>query len=105
MAWATDPARAKSVEADKAYIIAAKTGPLTWWKPDRGYRDDKGEFHYPGPRGLGLTPTLVAEAEAELDGYRSFAPGEVENCPNTFSEGLRLIAIAASRRGAAVQLN
>jgi hypothetical protein len=84
-------------EKRKVDLAAAKKGPLTWWKPDSGYKDADGKFHYLGPRGLGLSPALIAKAEAELDGYRSFAPGEVENRPDTFSENLGVIAVAANR--------
>jgi hypothetical protein len=84
-------------EKRTADLVAAKKGPLTWWKPDSGYRDANGKVHCLGPRGLGLSPALIAKAEAELDGYRSFAPGEIENCPDTFSGNVSLIATAAHR--------
>jgi hypothetical protein len=89
---------AKRIAEDKAAVVAAKEGPLTWWKPDDGYRDANGKVHHLGPRGFGLSPVLIAEAEAELDGYRSFAPGEVENRPKTMAENGLLIAVAANRK-------
>lgn len=91
IAWFTDPKteadRIRFRETRKVDLVAAKNGPLTWWSPADSYN---------GPRGLLLSPTLIAKAEAELDGYRSFAPDEV-GCPNDMRENARLIAVAANR--------
>jgi hypothetical protein len=71
----TDPAerarRAKYVEELKADLIAAKTGPLTWYiaDDDHWYKDADGKVQFLGPRGLGLTVAKVAAAEAYLDGF------------------------------------
>jgi hypothetical protein len=93
----TTPAhQAKRIAELKADIVAAKKGPLTWYSFKNWYEDEKGQRHLLGPRGLGLSPALIAKAEAELDGYRSFAPGEVD-CPDTMAENARLIGVAANR--------
>jgi hypothetical protein len=71
----TDPAecarRAKYVEEMKADLVAAKTGPLTWYTPDDQcwYEDADGKVERLGPRGLGLSVAKVAAAEAYLDGF------------------------------------
>jgi hypothetical protein len=88
---AAQAARANRIAEDKAAVAAAKEGPLTWWRPDEGYEITRFD-----PRGLTLSPALIAKAEAELDGYSGFAPGEVENC-GRYPENIRLIATAAHR--------
>jgi hypothetical protein len=87
---------AESRERHKADLAAAKTGPLTWWKPDSGYRDANGKVHRLGPRGLGLKPALIAKAVAELNGYHNFTAAQV-NRAGTLGNNTLLVAIAAHR--------
>ncbi|MFZ0599810.1 MAG: hypothetical protein WAN05_00175 [Roseiarcus sp.] len=80
--WNDPERQAKRIAEMKEEVIAAKTGPLTWylsedeyvarhiameakWQPEWG---KKPTLERQGPRGMGLSVALVAAAEAELDG-------------------------------------
>jgi hypothetical protein len=75
----TDPAErarsAKYVEELKADLIAAKTGPITWYVSEEAYvarqlaAGARPPLERQGPRGLGLSVAKVAAAEAYLDGF------------------------------------
>jgi hypothetical protein len=69
----------------RAKIEAAKSGPLNWVNlNDRG------------PHGqMGLKPNLIADAEAELDGYRHYTDEEVKKHEDTWS-GVRVMVAEAA---------
>lgn len=102
----TDPAErarsAKYVEEMKADLIAAKTGPLTWYTSDddRWYKDANGKVHRSGPRGLGLSVAKVAAAEAYLDGFARVEAEPVDGgrWSTAFAQRMAL----AANRGVAV---
>ena len=101
----TDPAErarsAKYVEELKADLVAAKTGPLTWYIPDddHWYKDANDKVHFLGPRGLGLTVAKVAAAEAYLDGFARVEAEPVDG--GRWSPAFKhRMAIAANRTAA-----
>jgi hypothetical protein len=89
--------RAKFTAMDRADIAAAKTGPLTWYTPDcdSWYKDADGKVQRLGPRGLGLSVTNVAAAEAELDGFTRHGAKPVDD--GRWASALQRMAIAANR--------
>lgn len=100
----TDPAErarsAKYVEEMKADLIAAKTGPLTWYVSEEAYvarqlaAGARPPLERQGPRGLGLSVAKVAAAEAYLDG---FARPEPELPNDDGRDGSRWSAAFAQR--------